>query len=81
MLHNGRHIRVDLNLDPCWNECDIWMARNLYVRFRLQNYTHEDASSYASMAVWKQKWNRTQYNKSQELALHTIPFSSQNSIS
>jgi len=81
LLHNGQHIRVDLNIDPCWNSHDIWMARNLYVRFKVNGYSNDDASSYASAAVWKQKWTGLKYSKEVESTLHTIPFSNQNLIS
>ena len=70
MLRDGRHIRVDLETDPCWSELDIWKARNLYVRFKSLGY--EDSAVYASAAVWKKKWSGTTYSNEVESTLDAI---------
>lgn len=72
LLRNGSYIRVDLEIDPSWSTQDIWMASNLYARFKSMGYTNSDCSSYASACVWKSKWKGTQYNKTIETTLHNI---------
>ena len=75
MLRDGRHIRVDLETDPCWSEMDIWKARNLFVRFKSLGYTNEDCAIYASAAVWKKKWAGTIYSDEVESTLRAIQLS------
>lgn len=62
VLRNGRHIRVTLDVDPCWSSADVWQARNLFARFKLLGYDDADCSSLAAAAVWKRKWAGTMYN-------------------
>ena len=59
LLRNGRPIRVDIYMDPCWTSHDCWTARNLYARFLSLGNSSVEAESLASVAVWKQKWNMT----------------------
>lgn len=72
ILRNGKHIRVDIDIDPSWNENDIWQARNLYSRFKSMGYSNSDCAVYASVIVWKKKWNGTTYSKEIETALLNI---------
>lgn len=62
VLRNGRHIRVTLDVDPCWSSVDVWQARNLFARFKVLGYDDADCSSLAAAAVWKRKWAGTMYN-------------------
>jgi hypothetical protein len=71
-LRDGRVFRVDLEIDPCWNSKDIWKARNLFLRFKSLGYSDLDSSNYASVAVWKTKWDGTKYSKTVEKTLTVI---------
>ena len=75
MLRDGRHIRVDLETDPCWSEMDNWRARNLFARFKSLGYVNEDCAIYASAAVWKSKWAGTIYSNEVESTLRAIQLS------
>ena len=69
LLRDNKIIRVDMYIDPCWNESDIWRARNLVGRFKHLGYSDEDANSMAAAQIWKSKWNGTQYNRRVEKTL------------
>ena len=71
LLRDGVRIRVQLNIDPCWNTQDIWAARNLYAKFISSGYSTNDASSLASAGVWKRKWAGMAYPVWIENALKT----------
>jgi len=79
LLRNGINIRVDLEIDPCWNTKDICKARNLWARFKSMGYSNSDCSTYASVLVWKSKWNGTQYNSTIENVIKKISVGSNTS--
>jgi hypothetical protein len=75
ILRNGHHIRVNIEIDPCWNNEDIWRATNLFARFKALGHDEQTANSIACAAVWKAKWQGTVYNsvlESQLLAFHPV---------
>lgn len=72
LLRDGCIIRVDLEIDPCWNALDIWKARNLFARFKNLGYTNTDSAVYASASVWKTKWAGTKYSDEVESTLRAI---------
>jgi len=69
ILRNGLRIRVDMYVDPCWNNDDIMSARNLFARFITSGYSKSDASSFAATIIWKRKWPDTTYSKPLEQSL------------
>jgi hypothetical protein len=81
LLRDGRHIRVDLENDPCWSNNDIWKARNLYARFKSIGYSNDDCAIYASASVWKNKWVGTKYSKEVESTLSAIQLNTISQIS
>lgn len=72
LLREGRIIRVDLEIDPCWNTMDIWKAQNLFARFKSLGYSSDDCAIYASALVWKNKWSGTKYSDEVESTLSAI---------
>jgi len=73
ILRNGRHIRVTLEIDRCWNSDDIWHAANLFGRFKVLGHDDDTANSLACAAVWKMKWQGTVYNSVLESQLLAVP--------
>jgi hypothetical protein len=69
ILRNGRIIRVGFDFDPTWTTEDKWMSCNLFAKFVNMSYTVEQATSYASAAVWKNKWKGTKYDTNVENVL------------
>lgn len=80
ILRNGVNIRVDLDVDPSWNNNDIWTARNLYARFKIMGYSNEDCASYSKASVWKQKWKGTIYSNEVEKTLSNISLNTVSNI-
>jgi hypothetical protein len=68
-MNNTTSVRVD---DPCWNNQDRLLARNLYLHFKQAGYSNNESASYASAAIWKIKWPQTTYNAVVENALNSI---------
>lgn len=69
VLRNGNYIRVILNIDPCWTRKDILKAGNLYAKFICAGYSESEATSLATAAIWKAKWEGTVYDNKTESVL------------
>jgi hypothetical protein len=70
ILRKGRFIRVQLEIDPCWNQSDIWAARNLVCRFVTEDRAQPASLSIA--AIWKRKWGGTTYPGRVETLLRDV---------
>jgi len=61
LLRNGRRIRADLYIDPCWTHEERWSLYNQYVKYVISGMSKESAESAAAKDLWKRKWSTIAY--------------------